>query len=158
MIHGRTTTALALLLSIGCTPTTGSRAPVLQLVDGTGGSIITGSLQQSAAAAQSPTGIDITFTIKNVGSSDTTFAFSPCFPQARVYTMGGTLAYPTNGGMVCNMMAILVKLAPGESRARTLTLADSVANVLSPNRYYLRLGPVYAAGATELPAGVVDRP
>ena len=155
------TLALTLALALACSSATKTTPPTLQLVDGTGGSLITGSIQQSGSAVQTTTGIDVVFTVKNVGAADTTFALSPCFPQARVYTAatGGSLAYPTNGGRVCTMMAILVKLAPGEARSRTLTLnADTVASQLSPRRYYLRLGPIYAAGTTELPAGVVDRP
>jgi hypothetical protein len=161
MTRGPTVMLLALATSLGCSSTTESRAPTLKLVDGTGGSVTIGSLLQTASAQQSASGIGITFTLKNVGARDTTLALSPCAPQVRLYTalVGGTLVFPTGGGQACLALAVLVTLTPGEARVQQITLgADTVANKLSPNRYYLRLAPIYGALNDELAAGVVDRP
>ena len=161
MVGKRSATMLVLVVAVGCMQSTASRTPTLQLVDGTGSTITSGSIQQSAAAKQSPTGIDITFTLKWMGARDTVMALSPCAPPVRLYTAmaGGTMVYPTDGGSVCIALAALVTFVPGQERTQQVTLgSDSVARKLSPSRYYIRLVPLYATASGELLAGVVDRP
>jgi len=160
MALSRTCVAWMLVVILGCSSTTEPRVARLQLVDGAGGSLNTGSLQLTAFSMQAANSIDITFTLKNVGATDTSLALSPCPPQVRLYTAasGGTRAYPTDAGAACVAMAMFVTLKPGEERAQQVTLvADAVASTLSPNRYYMRLAPSYVVGV-ELSAGIVDRP
>jgi hypothetical protein len=152
---------LVVCFALGCSSATATRAPSLVLVDGTGSSVLMGSIRLSASAQQSSAvaGVTVALTYKNVGTADTTVAIGGCTTDVRFYSAqtGGTMVYSLRANFPCTDQINSFLLHPGDQQTYPTVLYDNeVAANISANRYYVRVRVSDAAG-TEVAAAVVDR-
>jgi hypothetical protein len=128
-----------------CSSPTSSKLQ-LQLLDGTGSTVVRGSIEYAASAQPNTNagGIAVRLAFRNIGSTDTTLFVVGCSVEIRLYVVptGGTVAYAQPANRPCTGAVLAFPLAPGKQAAVVLVPYgdDDVARI-APNTYYVRVTP-----------------